>query len=80
MGRKMLLKPVVNVPEAPAVRIGQRGITVSGMRPVGVCEFDGRRVEAITEIGMLEAQTPVIVTAINNRRPTVRAAESERTT
>jgi membrane-bound ClpP family serine protease len=79
IGRKMLLGPVVNVPEAPPVRIGQRGVAISGLRPMGVCEFDGQRVEAVTEIGMLEPLTPVIVTAIHDHRPTVRAVVPERT-
>jgi membrane-bound serine protease (ClpP class) len=78
MGRKMVLGPVVSIPEPPPVHIGQAGVAVSGLRPMGVCEFDGQRVEAVTELGTLEANTPVIVTAIHDRRPTVRAA-NERT-
>lgn len=79
IGRKMLLGPVINVPHAPPVRIGQIGVALSELRPMGVCEFDGQRVEAVTEIGMLKPMTPVIVTAIHDNRPTVRAIETERT-
>jgi membrane-bound serine protease (ClpP class) len=80
LGRRIVLGPVVNVPEPPPVHIGQTGITISGLRPMGVCEFNGQRVEAITEIGTLEPQTSVVVTAITDRRPTVRAVtSSERT-
>jgi membrane-bound serine protease (ClpP class) len=34
--------------------IGQTGKAVSPLRPVGICEFDGRRVSCIAEFGMLE--------------------------
>ena len=80
LGRKIMLGPVVNVPQPPPVHIGQTGVTISGLRPMGVCEFDGQRVEAVTEIGAIEPQTSVIVTALTDRRPTVRAiVSSERT-
>ncbi len=35
--------------------IGRTGKVVSSLRPVGICEFDGRRVSCIAEFGMLEA-------------------------
>lgn len=35
--------------------IGRTGTATSPLRPVGVCEFDGRRVSCIAELGMLDA-------------------------
>lgn len=34
--------------------IGRTGKAISPLRPVGVCEFDGRRVTCVAEFGMLE--------------------------
>jgi len=39
--------------------IGRTGTAKSPLRPVGICEFDGRRVSCITELGMLDAGATV---------------------
>jgi membrane-bound ClpP family serine protease len=39
--------------------VGQTGRTLSPLRPVGICEFNGRRVSCIAEFGMLDAGVPV---------------------
>lgn len=39
--------------------IGKTGKATSPLRPVGVCEFDGRRVSCIAEFGMLDAGASV---------------------
>ncbi len=39
--------------------IGQTGRTVSALRPVGICEFNGKRVSCIAESGMVEAGVSV---------------------
>ncbi len=39
--------------------IGQTGRTVSPLRPVGICEFNGKRVSCIAESGMVEAGVSV---------------------
>jgi len=75
VGRRLLLPPVVDAPhtrESP-VRIGQSGVTISELRPMGSCEFDGRRMEAISEHGIVPPGTRVTVVALVNNRPTVRA-------
>ena len=60
------------VPE-PTVRVGQPGVTVSELRPMGVCEFESGRIEAISEHGMIEPGRMVKVVALSGTRPTVRA-------
>jgi membrane-bound serine protease (ClpP class) len=35
--------------------IGCTGKAVSPLRPVGICEFDGRRISCVAEFGMLQA-------------------------
>ncbi len=39
--------------------VGRTGRTVSTLRPVGICDFDGRRVPCIAEFGMVEAGVTV---------------------
>jgi len=39
--------------------IGQSGRSLSTLRPVGICEFNGRRVSCVAEFGMLDAGVTV---------------------
>jgi membrane-bound serine protease (ClpP class) len=39
--------------------IGQKGLTVTPLRPVGMCEFNGKRVECVAAFGMIEANVQV---------------------
>lgn len=41
--------------------IGARGQTITSLRPVGVVKIEGRRVDAMAESGIIEADTPVVV-------------------
>jgi len=45
--------------------IGRAGRTVSPLRPVGICEFDGRRVSCICRLGMIEAGAEVEAVGIS---------------
>lgn len=73
VGRKMILAPVAaDLPAAPAVRVGESGVTVSDLRPMGVCAFGTERVEARAERGTIPAGRQVRVVDVVDRRPTVR--------
>ena len=39
--------------------IGQTGRSTTPLRPVGICDFDGRRIPCIAEFGMVEAGATV---------------------
>ena len=39
--------------------IGRTGRTVSPLRPVGICDFNGRRVSCVAQFGMVEAGVTV---------------------
>jgi membrane-bound ClpP family serine protease len=73
IGRRIVLPPVENQPSPQLVRVGQIGVTMSELRPMGVCEFDGVRIEAHSEHGIVPPGTSVTVVALVNNRPTVRA-------
>ena len=45
--------------------IGRTGRTVSPLRPVGICEFDGRRVSCICRLDMIEAGAEVEAVGIS---------------
>ncbi len=73
IGRRVVLPPAIDpIAEAP-VRIGQTGVTVSELRPMGMCEFTSGRLEAISEHGMIDPGRAVKVVGLTNNRPTVRA-------
>lgn len=44
--------------------IGAEGVTVTALRPVGVVKINGRRIDAMAESGIVEANTPVVVTDV----------------
>ena len=44
--------------------VGQVGRSLSPLRPVGVCEFAGRRVSCVAEFGMVEADVAVMGTGV----------------
>jgi len=73
IGRRVVLPPVIDAIPEPLVRVGETGVTITDMRPMGTCEFArAGRVEAISEHGMIEPGRPVKVVALVNNRPTVR--------
>ena len=73
LGRHVLLPPPHVASATPAVCVGQEGVTVGELRPMGVCEFDdGKRVEATSEHGIVETGRTVKVIALVNNRPVVR--------
>ena len=45
--------------EELASHIGRSGRAVSELRPVGICEFDGRRISCVAEFGMLDSGVEV---------------------
>ena len=74
VGRRVVLAPPpADAVAVPLVRVGQTGVTVSELRPMGTCEFESGRVEAISELGMIPPGRPVKVVALSGSRPTVRA-------
>lgn len=77
IGRRIVLPRVVSPVSRASVLVGQRGVTVSEMRPIGVCEFDlptgiNERIEAISEHGLIPPGRPIAVVDVANNRPVVR--------
>lgn len=57
-----------------ALRPGQIGVAISELRPGGTCEFDGERLEARSEEGIIPAGASVRVVAFEDGIATVRPA------
>lgn len=73
-GRKMVLHDDRQPPPPLEVQIGQEGMTSSELRPTGICEFSGQRVEVTSDLGLIPRGRAVQVVDIVNRRPIVREA------
>ncbi len=72
VGRRLVLPPLQSDRQTLAVQIGQTGRTLSELRPMGICEFAGLRVEASSEVGTIPPGTQVKVVSLADRRPIVR--------
>ena len=53
--------------------VGREGVTATVLRPAGVADFDGVRLDVVTEGEFIEAGKAVIVSAVQGRRIIVRA-------
>jgi len=52
--------------------IGAEGVTVTALRPVGTVRIAGQRLDALSESGIIEANTPVTVTEVYDNQIKVR--------
>jgi membrane-bound ClpP family serine protease len=81
-GRHVLLAPPVrergeaisDTAELSAL-IGRTGRVLTPLRPVGMCVFDGRRVECVAERGYVEKSRTVRVIRIEGTQVTVRVVD-----
>lgn len=55
--------------------VGRRGTTITPLRPAGIAEFDGKRMDVMTSGAYLEAGVPVVITDIQGLHILVEAAE-----
>ena len=66
------------VPDADELRrlVGAKGVVVTPLRPVGVCEFSGKRIECVAETGYVDRGVSVEVIRVHGTQPTVRTRSS----
>jgi len=57
--------------------VGQTGRSISPLRPSGICEFAGKRVQCVAESGLIDAQTDVWAVAIVGGSLSVRPVTSK---
>lgn len=58
--------------------LGRTGRTLTVLRPSGIAEIDGIRVDVVTEGDFLEAGTPIIVTRVEGARVVVEDTSAKR--
>lgn len=76
IGRKMILVHSESAPAKPQYALGQIGIAMTAMRPIGECEFDSRRLEAMSELGIISAGSKVKIVSLGDSMPVVRKMEA----
>ncbi len=54
--------------------IGQTGRSLTPLRPVGTCDFGGRRVECLAESGMIDREMSVVAIEVQGQSLVVRPA------
>jgi membrane-bound ClpP family serine protease len=81
-GKRVLLSPPVRergdaISDTPELTkmVGQVGRVLTTMRPVGMCDFDGRRVECVAESGYLQKDKKVKVIRVEGTQVTVRVMD-----
>ena len=52
--------------------IGLQGVTITSLRPVGKVRIEGRRIDAMAETGIIEADTPIVVVDVYDNQIKVR--------
>ena len=71
---KLALKDVALDPQAVsdlAGYVGKTGIAKSALRPAGIAEFDGARLNVVSDGEFIEQETEVIVTSVSGNRVVV---------
>jgi membrane-bound serine protease (ClpP class) len=65
------------VPDAPQLKdlIGKIGVVLTPLRPVGMCDFSGVRVESVAESGYVNKDKKVKVINVDGTQVTVRVVE-----
>jgi len=55
---------------------GQTGVVLSPLRPVGMCELDGKKIVCVADTGYIEKETRVKVIHVEGNKVTVRKLNS----
>jgi membrane-bound serine protease (ClpP class) len=81
-GKRIILAPPVRdrgdaIADTPELQqlLGREGRVLTTMRPVGMCEFDGRRIECVAEKGYLRKDNRVKVIRVEGTGVTVRVMD-----
>lgn len=79
MGRRLVLSTgmdadlgYVSAPESDRRWLGRTGLAQTPMRPAGIAEIDGERVDVVADGGFIEAGTAIEVTRVDGNRIVIR--------
>ena len=65
-------------PESDRLQLGRTGTALSPLRPAGVADIDGARVDVVSDGGYIEAGAPIEVTRVDGNRVVVRVRSHTR--
>ena len=81
-GKKTTLSPPVRqqgdaIPDTPELKemLGAVGTVLTPLRPVGMCDFSGQRVECVAESGYVDKGKKIKIIDVESTRLTVRVIE-----
>ena len=57
--------------------MGQSGVVLTPLRPVGMCELGGKKIVCVADTGYIEKQTQVKVIHVEGNKVTVRKIETD---
>ncbi|MEX2177810.1 MAG: NfeD family protein [Gemmatimonadaceae bacterium] len=79
LGRQLMLQTELSAgggyasaPERDTNWLGRTGRTTSALRPAGIAEIDGERVDVVSDGEMIEAGTTIVVSRVDGNRIVVR--------
>lgn len=79
IGRRLMLETELtagggfaSTPEGDSLWLGRLGRTTSMLRPAGIAEIDGERLDVVSEGELIEADTVVVVSRVDGNRIVVR--------
>lgn len=70
-------KDELNTREDMQVLVGKTGRTSSVLRPAGIGDFDGVRLNVVTEGGFMEKNTPIEIVSVDGARIVVKAIRED---
>ena len=72
------IRPGQGIPDSQLLNglPGKSGIVVTDLRPVGMCEIDGQRLECLAESGYIDSGSEVEVIKVESTQVTVRIKEN----
>lgn len=70
-------KDELNTREDMQVLIGKTGRTTSVLRPAGIADFDGVRLNVVTEGDFIERDMPIEIVSVDGTRIVVRAIQAD---
>ena len=76
VGQHMILHETLQAahasPDASAELVGREGVAQTVLRPAGIAQVDGKRLDAVAESDMIERGSPIEVVAVEGNRIVVR--------
>ena len=85
LGRRLVLdaevaaeRGYISPPESDWLQLGRTGVALSPLRPAGVADIGGSRVDVVSDGAFVDAGTPVEVTRVEGNRVVVRARSHTR--